>query len=206
MARDLAPSSKGSDTRQRILEQALALASTTGIEGLTLGVLASSLELSKSGLFAHFRSREALQVAVLEVATERFREHVVIPALRAPRGEPRLRALITKWVEWGSAKFQPGGCIFIAAAAELDDRPGPVRDVLVKAQRDWFATISQAARSAVEEKHFRADVDPDQFAFEVYGIALSYHHHSRLMHQPNAFARAQVAFERLVASSRSIAN
>ncbi|HEX3597093.1 MAG TPA: TetR/AcrR family transcriptional regulator, partial [Polyangiaceae bacterium] len=155
---------------------------------------------------AHFRSREALQIAVLEVAAERFREHVVMPALRAPRGEPRLRALITKWVEWGRAKFQPGGCIFVAAAAELDDRPGPVRDVLVKAQRDWFATISQAVRSAVEEGHFRADVDPDQFAFEVYGIALSYHHHSRLLRQPGALARSQAAFERLVDSSRRTPN
>jgi AcrR family transcriptional regulator len=206
MARDAAPSSKGSDTRQRILEQALALASTTGIEGLTLGVLASSLELSKSGLFAHFRSREALQVAVLEVATERFRQFVVLPGLRAPRGEPRLRALITRWAEWGTAKFQPGGCIFVAAAAELDDRPGPVRDVLVKGQLDWFATIAQAVRSAVEEGHFRADVDPDQFAFEVYGIALSLHHHSRLIRQPGALAHAQAAFERLVASARVVSH
>ncbi len=205
MARE-APPSKGSDTRQRILDQALALASTTGIEGLTLGVLASSLDLSKSGLFAHFRSREALQVAVLEVAAERFRQFVVFPALAEPRGESRLRALITKWVEWGGAKFQPGGCIFVSAAAELDDRPGPVRDVLVKAQRDWFSTISQAVRGAVEEGHFRADVDPDQFTFEVYGIALSLHHHSRLMRQPGALARAQAAFERLVESSRSPSN
>ena len=99
------PSSKGADTRQRILDQAFALASTRGIEGITLGVLASSLELSKSGLFAHFRSREALQVAVLETAVERFRQFVVIPALRAPRGEPRVRALISRWVEWGKAEF-----------------------------------------------------------------------------------------------------
>src|SRR5215471_16777621 len=189
-----APTAKGSDTRQRILDRALALASTTGIEGLTLGVLANSLELSKSGLFAHFRSREALQVAVLETAAERFRQFVIVPALRAARGEPRLRALITKWVDWGKAEFQPGGCVFISAAAELDDRPGRVRDVLVQAQLDWSATIAQAVRSAIEEGHFRADVDPEQFAYEIYGIALSLHHHSRLLRQPGALARAQSAF------------
>jgi AcrR family transcriptional regulator len=200
---DVAPPSKGSETRQRILEQALALASMVGIEGLTLGALANSLDLSKSGLFAHFRSREALQVAVLELGAERFRQFVVLPALRAPRGEPRLRALIARWVEWGSAEFQPGGCIFVAAAAELDDRPGPVRDVLVKAQLDWMSTISQAVRSAVEEGHFREDVDPEQFAFDVYGIALAYHHHSRLLRRRGAFERAQASFERLVESSRA---
>src|SRR5262252_8959952 len=188
MARE-AQTAKGSDTRQRILERALALASTTGIEGLTLGVLASSLELSKSGLFAHFRSREALQVAVLEVAAERFRQFVVVPALRAPRGEPRVRALVTKWVEWGKAEFQPGGCIFVSASAELDDRPGRVRDVLVQAQLDWSATIAQAVRSAMEEGHFRADVDPEQFAFEIYAIALTYHHHARLLRQSGSFVR-----------------
>jgi AcrR family transcriptional regulator len=197
-----APSSKGSDTRRRILERAFTLASTTGIEGITLGTLASSLEISKSGLFAHFRSREALQIAVLETAAERFREFVVLPALGAPRGEPRLRALITKWVEWGKAEFQPGGCIFVSASAELDDRPGKVRDVLVQAQLDWIATIAQAVRSAIEEGHFRADVDPEQFAFEIYGIALTYHHHARLLRQSGSFARAQAAFERLVESAR----
>lgn len=201
MAREV-QTAKGSDTRKRILESALALASTSGIEGLTLGTLASSLELSKSGLFAHFRSREALQVAVLEVAAERFRQFVVVPALRAPRGEPRLRALITKWAEWGRAEFQPGGCIFVSASAELDDRPGKVRDVLVQSQLDWSAMIAQAVRTAIEEGHFRPDVDPEQFAFEIYGIALSLHHHSRLLRQSGSLARAQAAFERLVQSAR----
>jgi AcrR family transcriptional regulator len=198
-----APSSKGADTRQRILDQAFALASTKGIEGITLGVLANSLELSKSGLFAHFRSREALQMAVIETAAERFRRFVVVPALGAPRGEPRVRALISRWMEWGKAEFQPGGCIFVSASAELDDRPGPVRDVLVQAQLDWMATIAQAVRSAIEEGHFHKDVDPEQFAFEIYGLALSFHHHSRLLRQSGSGARARVAFERLVASARS---
>ncbi len=196
-------SSKGSDTRQRILERALALASTSGIEGLTLGVLAGSLDLSKSGLFAHFRSREALQIAVLEAAAERFRQAVIIPGLRAPRGEPRLRALMLKWMEWGTAQFQPGGCVFVAAAAELDDRPGPVRDVLVKAQLDWLATIAQAARSGIEEGHFRRDLDPEQLAFELYGLALSFHHYTRLLRKPEAVQHAQSAFERLMESARA---
>jgi AcrR family transcriptional regulator len=200
------PGSKGADTRQRILEHALALASTQGIEGLTLGALASSLELSKSGLFAHFRSREALQVAVIEAAAERFRQFVVVPALRAARGEPRVRALISRWMEWGRAEFQPGGCIFVSAATELDDRPGPVRDVLVQSQLDWMAMIAQAVRSAIEEGHFHKDVEPEQFAFEVYGIALSFHHQSRLLRQSGSSARARAAFERLVTSARSLSH
>lgn len=194
--------SKGEETRQRILAQALSLASTLGIEGLTLGVLASSLGLSKSGLFAHFRSREALQVAVLDTAAERFRELVVVPALRAPRGEPRVRVLFDKWLEWGKAKFQPGGCVFVAAAAELDDQPGPVRDKLVQTQKDWLGALTQAASIAVEEGHFRKDLDPAQFAFEMYALVLGFHHHSRLLREPGSTKRARVAFERLVESAR----
>jgi AcrR family transcriptional regulator len=193
--------SKGQETRCRILNHALALASASGIEGLTLGVLASSLELSKSGLFAHFRSREALQIAVLEVAAERFKETVVAPALRAPRGEAQVRALFQRWLDWGKAKFQPGGCVFVSAAAELDDRPGPVRDVLVQGQRDWMSLLAKCARDAVDGEQFRKDVDPEQFAFELYALVLGFHHHSRLLREPQAVKRVRVAFDRLMDSA-----
>lgn len=195
--------SKGEETRTRIVDRALSLASTVGIEGLTLGTLAESLQLSKSGLFAHFKSREALQIAVLENAAEHFRTVVVVPALRARRGEPRVRALFNHWLEWGAQKDMPGGCVFVAAAAELDDRPGPVRDVLVRTQRDWIDLLSQTARGAVEEGHFRADLDTEQFAFELYGIALGCHHQSRLFRDPRALTRTRKAFERLIESARS---
>lgn len=180
----------------------MKLASTVGIEGLTLGTLAESLELSKSGLFAHFKSREALQIAVLENAAEHFREIVVVPALRARRGEPRVRALFNHWLEWGASKALPGGCVFVSAAVELDDRPGPVRDVLVRTQKDWLDLLAQTARGAVEEGHFRKDLDVEQFAFELYGIALGSHHQSRLFRDPKALARTRKAFERLLESAR----
>jgi AcrR family transcriptional regulator len=193
---------KGAETRQRIVDKAMELASTLGIEGITLGVLASELELSKSGLFAHFKSREALQVAVLEDAAERFRRTVVEPAYRARRGEGRVRALFERWLTWSEAQFQPGGCVFIASANDLDDRPGPVRDVLVRSQRDWLAALAQSVRAAVEEKHFKAAVGPEQFAFEMYALVLGYHHYQRLLREPKSGERVRQAFESLVASAR----
>jgi len=196
-------STKGEETRQRILDGALNLASTQGIEGVTIGELASALDLSKSGLFAHFRSKEALQIAVLRTAAERFTRLVIVPALKAPRGEPRVRALFERWLTWVISEEIPGGCIFITAAAELDDRPGPVRDVLVQSQKDLLGTVAHAARIAVDEGHFRADLDLEQFAFELYAVLLSFHHATRLMRDPRAKERAQRTFERLIASARS---
>lgn len=195
---------KGESTRQRIVDRALELASVEGIEGLTLGVLASSLSLSKSGLFAHFRSREALQIAVLQEAAERFRRVVVEPAFRAPRGEPRVRALFERWVAWGEAKFQPGGCVFVASSTELDDRPGPVRDVLVQGQRDWLSALAHAAHIAVEEGHFARALDVDQFAFELYALVTGYTHHHRLLRELRSRERLQTAFERLLSFARSV--
>jgi AcrR family transcriptional regulator len=196
-------STKGEETRQRILDGALALASTHGIEGVTIGELASALDLSKSGLFAHFRSKEALQIAVLQAAAERFTRLVVVPALKAPRGEPRVRALFERWLSWGNSEEMPGGCVFIPAAAELDDRPGPVREVLVQAQKDLLGTVAHAARIAVDEGHFRADLDLEQFAFELMAIRLSFNHFTRLMGDPRAKERAFRAFEQLIAGARS---
>jgi len=199
-------STKGAETRQRIVQRGLELASRLGIEGLSLGELASSLEVSKSGLFAHFRSKEALQIAVLELAAERFRQSVVVPALRKPRGEPRIVELFERWVAWGDACSLDGGCIFVAASAELDDRPGPTRDSLVQIQRDLHATIAQAVRIAIDEHQFRSDVDPEQFAFDLYAIVLGYAHATRLMGDSTASRRVRTAFERLIESSRVALN
>ena len=150
---------KGEETRRAILDHALQVATTEGLEGLTIGRLAQDLRLSKSGLFAHFGSKEDLQLQVLETAIERFAEAVVRPALARPRGEPRVRALFENWLDWAEASFLPGGCVFIAAANELDDRPGALRDLLVSSQQQWLAVIARAARIAQEEGHFRADLD-----------------------------------------------
>lgn len=194
---------KGEETRAAVLERAFAEATRVGLEGLTIGRLAEEVGLSKSGLFAHFDSKEDLQLQVLETAVDRFVETVVSPALKQPRGEPRVRALFERWMEWETAKFQPGGCIFIATANELDDRPGPVRDRLVEAQRDWLETLATAARIAIDEGHFRADLDPEQFAYDLYAVILAYHHFSRLLHDPAAAERVRSSFEHLLAASRS---
>jgi AcrR family transcriptional regulator len=194
---------KGERTRDAILERALRLASEVGLEGVTIGRLASDLDLSKSGLFAHFASKDELQVKTLERAAARFGETVVRPALATARGEPRVRALFERWLRWPKLVPQPGGCVFVQAAVELDDRPGPARDLLVRLQREWLDVLAQAARTAQAEGHFRGDLDPDQLAFEIYGIMLVCHHQTRLLRDRRAEERARVAFERLVADARA---
>ena len=192
---------KGEQTRGAILEHAIGVASAKGLEGLTIGRLAEALDLSKSGLFAHFSSKEALQVATLDRAAEKFVEAVIRPALARPRGTPRLRALFERWLRWPQEVPQPGGCIFVQAAVELDDRPGPARERLVALQREFMSTIARAAKGAVEEGHLPRGTDPEQFAFELYGIMLSTHHASRLLDDARAAQRARRAFERLITAA-----
>ncbi len=190
---------KGEATRAAILDRATELARSAGVEGLTIGRLAGELSLSKSGLFAHFGSKEALQVAVIEHAREQFVNRVIAPALKAPRGEPRLRAMIDRWMAWGA---DPGGCIFMALSAELDDRPGPARDALATALRDLLDALAHAARVAIDEKHFRADVDPPQVAFELYGIMAATHAAARLVNDPKVGTRTRRALDSLFARCR----
>jgi AcrR family transcriptional regulator len=190
---------KGQETRQAILARAFELATVVGVNGLTIGRLAEETGLSKSGLFAHFGSKEALDVAIVEEASRQFVQDVMVPALREPRGEPRVRALFERWVVWGQ---RPGGCFFVGASAELDDRPGPPRDALVRASKDWVDELAKAARIAIREGHFRDNLDPDQFAFEMYGIMLACHQFFRFLRDPAATDRTRSAFERLVAAAR----
>jgi AcrR family transcriptional regulator len=194
---------KGEETRQAILGQAAQVASRMGLGGLTIGALAEELHLSKSGLFAHFQSKEALQVQTLQFAARLFVERVVRPALKAPRGEPRLRALFEGWVEWARADVLQGGCLFVAAATELDDREGPVRDELVRQQREWLDLVANVARTGVTEDHFRADLDVEQLAHDLYGVMLAFHHARRLLRDPRAEGRARRAFEALLAAARA---
>lgn len=196
---------KGQQTRQEILDQALRLASEVGLEALSIGGLAERAQMSKSGLFAHFSSKENLQVAVLEEAERRFGELVIAPALREKRGEPRVRALLERWRVWGRSEFMPGGCIFMASMFELDDRPGPARERLAAAERDWLDTLAQAARVACNERHFRADLDPELFAFELFGLYASYQLHHRLLAAPHADALLERAAERLILDARASA-
>jgi AcrR family transcriptional regulator len=193
--------SKGELTRQAIVDEATRVASRVGLGGLTIGSLAADAGLSKSGLFAHFNSKESLQLQVLEHARSRFVDQVVRPALKAPRGEPRVRALFEHWLGW--CGDLPGGCVFVAAASELDDRPGPVRDQLAANQRDWLETVATVLRGGIAEGQFRADADPEQFAQDLYGVMLAYHHANRLLRDPKAEQRARRALERLLDAARA---
>jgi AcrR family transcriptional regulator len=193
---------KGAETRRAILDHALGVATKEGLEGLTIGRLAQDLRLSKSGLFAHFRGKEELLLQVLETARTRFIEQVVKPGLAAPRGEPRLRALFESWLAWERSSALPGGCPFVAAAVELDDRPGPARDFVVQSQKDWLDVIANSARTGIQEGQFRADFDAEQFAFDLHGAMLAYHHVARLLRDPSADARVRQAFEALLVRAR----
>jgi AcrR family transcriptional regulator len=191
---------KGDGTRQAVLDRAVELTRRVGLGGLTIGTLADQVRLSKSGLFAHFRSKEALQIAVLEHVRAGFEADVAQPALRAARGEARVRELFRRWLEWES---RPGGCPYVAAATEFDDQPGPVRDRLVRDLRDNHDMIARVCQTGIAEGQFRPDADPDQFAQDLYGIILAYHQTSRLLGDKRAAIWAQHAFEALLANART---
>jgi AcrR family transcriptional regulator len=190
---------KGEQTRTAILDEALKIASRLGLEGLTIGSLAEATGMSKSGLFAHFGSREDLQLAVLEHFAQLYGERVFVPVLKIDRGLPRLRALFERWLDWTLASGLPGGCIMISAANEYDDRPGPIRDAVIANQHRGNAITEKAVRLAVQEGHLRADTDPAQIGFEMLGIMLASHNHRRLLGDKEARKRALLAFEELVA-------
>ncbi len=192
-------SSTGEETRHEILDRAVDVARVVGLGGVTIGRLADELSMSKSGLFAHFGSKEALQIAILDHAVADFVEHVVRPALAEPRGAPRLRRAFESWLAWGLASERKGGCLFVGASAELDDQPGPVRERLVETQRDWLDSLAQIVRSGQRDGRFVADLDPDQVAFELNGILLAAHQAARLFRDPDAERRAGRAFDQLLA-------
>jgi AcrR family transcriptional regulator len=191
---------KGEETKQAIVDQALELVSTVGLDKLTIGALANATGMSKSGLFAHFKSKEQLQLQVLEEARERYVEMVARPAFKEPRGEARLRALVERTLqEWEDSL--PGGCIFHAVAAELDDQPGPARDYLVAIQQEQRKMFERAARMAIETGEFREDLDVDLFVFQLSAITGAYHHFGRLLGDPDAHKLARRSFESLLAQA-----
>jgi AcrR family transcriptional regulator len=189
---------KGEQTRVAILDEALKIASKLGLEGLTIGSLAEATGMSKSGLFAHFGSREDLQLAVLEHAAQRYGELVFVPVLKIERGLPRLRALFERWLDWTIESGLPGGCIMISTAIEYDDRPGPIRDAAIANQHRGNAITQKAVRLAIEEGHLRPETDPEQISFEMLGLVLATHNHRRLLGDREARKRALTAFEELI--------
>jgi AcrR family transcriptional regulator len=188
---------KGVQTRAAILDAALGLAAQTGLEGLSIGAIAELTGMSKSGVFAHFGSREELQISVLREYHARFEAEVFTPALSESRGLPRLRALFDRWLRRVSVEID-SGCIYISGAVEFDDRPGSVRDALVAMVRAWQSALERAIRLAVEAGHLRADTDPAQLLFDIHGLVLALHHDARFLRSPGAVQRAHAGFERVL--------
>ncbi|KHK53745.1 TetR family transcriptional regulator [Ralstonia sp. A12] len=194
---------KGELTRAAILDAALELASRDGLEGLTIGVLAERMQMSKSGVFAHFGSREDLQVEVVREYHKRFEQEVFYPSLTEPRGLPRLWSMVRRWMERRIQEVTTG-CIYISGAVEYDDRAeSPVRDELVKSVTIWRAALARAIEQAKEEGHLRAEVDPQLMLFEMYGLELGLHHDARFLRLPNSAELAMVALNKLIQSYRT---
>ncbi len=188
---------KGQQTRAAILEAALGLAAHVGLEGLSIGALAEVTRMSKSGVFAHFGSREELQISVIHEYHAKFEEEVFHPAMREPRGLPRLRALFERWVKRVSVELD-SGCIYISGAVEFDDRPGPVRDALASMVVAWHGALERAIQIAVAEGHLVVDTDAMQMLFELHGLILALHHDARFLRLPGALDRVQRAFEHVL--------
>lgn len=190
---------KGLQTRAAILDAALGLASHMGLEGLSIGALAEVMQMSKSGVFAHFGSREELQISVIREYHARFEEEVFFPSIGEARGLPRLQALFERWIRRVSMELD-SGCIYISGAVEFDDRPGPVRDALVSMVRAWHAALERAIHIAVAEGQLRADTEAAQMLFEVHGLILALHHDARFLRNPGVLDRARRGFERVIAN------
>jgi AcrR family transcriptional regulator len=195
---------KGRDTKGTIIETGLEMSSQLGLECVTIGNLAKEMQMSKSGLFAHFQSKENLQIEILEYAAEDFSEYVIRPALRITRGIPRIRSLVERWIEWGDKLT--GGCIFVSAGMEYSDRPGKVREALVRQQEEWIDSLRRIARSAIKAGDFREEIDCDQFAFDLYSLLLGFHYYYKLLNDKKTRHRQKVAFERLLDNYRISTN
>ena len=189
---------KGQQTKAAIVEAALGVATQIGLEGLSIGALADATRMSKSGVFAHFGSREELQISVIREYHHRFEHEVFYPALARPRGLPRLRAMFANWMQRTSVEID-SGCLYISGAVEFDDREGPVRDALVSSVMTWHAALRRAIRASREHGHLRADMNDDQMLFEIHGLILALHYEARFLKHPGSIARANAGFDRILA-------
>lgn len=176
----------------------MRLASQIGLEGLSIGALAELMHMSKSGVFAHFGSREELQISVIHEYYDRFAAEVFTPAMVQPRGLPRVRTLFANWMQRVAIELQ-SGCIFISGAVEFDDRTGPVRDALASSVKTWLAALNRAVVQAKQEKQIHADTDEEQMAFEIHGLILALHYEARFLNNPVSTERAIQGFENVLA-------
>jgi len=189
---------KGEETKMVILDAGLDMASQYGLEGVSIGSLAKLINMSKSGLFAHFQSKENLQIEILKYAGRLFAEGVIVPALKIKAGIPRIKALVNNWIAWSDNLT--GGCIFVTASAEYSDRPGKVRDYLLRQQRDWIDSLRRIAQSAIKVGDFRRDIDCEQFAFDLYSLLLGFHLYEKLLDDSETKKRQEMALEQLLAN------
>lgn len=190
---------KGEMTRAAILETALDAASRHGLEGLTIGVLAEKMNMSKSGVFAHFGSREDLQIEVLRLYHHNFEQEIFYPSMKEARGLPRLRSMFALWIERVTKEIA-SGCIYISGATEYDDRQGIIRDELVAMVDAWQGALRRATVQAIELGHLRKDIDPEQVVYEMYGLILALHHDARFLKKSGSVERALHGFERVIES------
>lgn len=195
---------KGQQTKAAIVEAALGLATQIGLEGLSIGALAEVMHMSKSGVFAHFGSREELQISVVREYHIRFEQEVFFPVLQLPRGLPRLQAMFDNWMNRTSVEID-SGCLYISGAVEFDDRPGPVRDALADSVRAWMAAMHRAVVQATDAGHFHQDTDAKQVVFEIHGLILALHYEARFLKTPGSIARAKTAFANMLARYGSAA-
>lgn len=196
-------SKKGSATKSMILQVALDIASKSGLEGITIGHLADSVGMSKSGVFAHFGSREELQIEVIRKYYEYFSEIVFTPALAKPKGLPRLRHMIDAWLKISVGK-NTSSCFFIAGAAEFDDRPGIVRDELVRSVEDWRSALLRAIKESIAAGHLKKTVVPQEMLFHIYSIVLGAHHDSRFLENPKSLALANKLIKNIFLTQQAI--
>lgn len=194
----LAATRKGVATRDALLDHAYAIAAAQGLEGLSLGELARLAGMSKSGVFAHFGSREDLQLAVLDHAAQRFTDEVLVPALRAKRGRARLRAIFVGWLDW--VRDNRDGCPILSATVEYDGRPGILRERIVALQTRWRSELRRAVQMTIDAGELPPDTDAAQVGFELFGLVLAYHHDARLFEIESAAQHALRAFDRLLGS------
>lgn len=188
---------KGQQTKATIVDAAMGLATHLGLEGLSIGVVAEVTKMSKSGVFAHFGSREELQISVIREYFKQFEQAVFYPALEAPRGLPRLRVLFDKWMRLVAGEVQ-AGCIFISGAAEFDDRPGPVRDALAGSVKTWLSAVYRAVLQAKEMGHLPKDSDEHQIAFELHGLILALHYEARFLKNEGSIERTNTGFNHVL--------
>jgi AcrR family transcriptional regulator len=192
---------KGEETRSQILAAAVEQASACGFESLTIGTLAERLGMSKSGLFAHFGSKLDLQVAALDEAARQFTEAVFMPAMKAPRGLKRVRALFENWIGWPQRAQLPGGCPIDAATREYHHQPGPMRDAVIERQKTFNRELRKMVQMAVDSGELRADTDTNQFVYDLFGIVLVFYRAELMIGAEDSRRHARIAFDRLLANN-----